>query len=288
MANKKISDLDSYIDPFVGTELFVIQKDDIPAYKVEYNVLAKSSSLFHTHSFSQIQNTPTTLIGYGITDAISQTRYETDSSSFSSSIENKQNILISGTNIKTINSVSVLGSGDIAITGSLTLPTSSVDNGIVVFDGTGGNMIKNSNATITSDGYICAVSGAIVPTIRNSIEGSSITIPNKSGSLQVKPQITSIPYSSSITLSFESDFKHTLTVTGNVFLSGSNYTVGSTVEILITSDIVDRTITVPPNWYYGGSTQLTTLSANKKYKFSSECWGSTDSDILYALVEFNT
>ena len=49
-------------------------------------------------AWSSLTGTPTTLTGYGITDA--------------------QSVLVSGSNIKTINGVSVLGSGDLTITGS--------------------------------------------------------------------------------------------------------------------------------------------------------------------------
>ena len=49
-------------------------------------------------AWSSLTGTPTTLSGYGITDA--------------------QAILVSGSNIKTINGVSVLGSGDLTVTGS--------------------------------------------------------------------------------------------------------------------------------------------------------------------------
>jgi hypothetical protein len=49
-------------------------------------------------AWSNLTGTPTTVAGYGITDA--------------------QDILVSGTNIKTINGASVLGSGDLTVTGS--------------------------------------------------------------------------------------------------------------------------------------------------------------------------
>ena len=60
----------------------------------------------HTHKFSDITNKPNTLGDYGITDA--------------------QNTLISGTNIKTVNSQSLLGSGDIEIN---SLPSQASKNG---------------------------------------------------------------------------------------------------------------------------------------------------------------
>jgi hypothetical protein len=58
--------------------------------------LTISASFSQDFAFSSITGTPTTVSGYGITDA--------------------QALLVSGTNIKTINNVSVLGSGNMSIT----------------------------------------------------------------------------------------------------------------------------------------------------------------------------
>lgn len=53
-----------------------------------------------------------------------------------------QPTLTSGTTIKTINSVSVLGSGDIA-TGDVVGPASATDNAVALFNGTTGKLLKN-------------------------------------------------------------------------------------------------------------------------------------------------
>ena len=62
-------------------------------------------------SFTEISNKPTNLSGYGITDAYTKTQVD----SLIPNISTKQDVLVSGTNIKTINGQSVLGSGDITI-----------------------------------------------------------------------------------------------------------------------------------------------------------------------------
>ena len=62
--------------------------------RAEDNANAKAS---HDITFSELSSTPTTLSGYGITDA--------------------QSALVSGTSIKTINGTSLLGSGNISISG---------------------------------------------------------------------------------------------------------------------------------------------------------------------------
>jgi hypothetical protein len=74
----------------------------------------------------------------------------------------KQDTLVSGTSIKTINGTSLLGSGDITIdtgsgTGDVTGAASSTDNAITRFDGTGGKTIQNSVVTISDSGAIAGI-----------------------------------------------------------------------------------------------------------------------------------
>ena len=63
-----------------------------------------------------------------------------------------QTKLVSGTNIKTINSTSILGSGDISLTPKV---ASTTDNAVVRFDGTAGN-IQNSGVTINDSNHVTA------------------------------------------------------------------------------------------------------------------------------------
>jgi microcystin-dependent protein len=66
--------------------------------------------------WSKVTSTPTTVAGYGITDAYTETEVDT-------ALLSKQAVLVSGTNIKTINSTSLLGSGNLTVEG---LPAGSV------------------------------------------------------------------------------------------------------------------------------------------------------------------
>lgn len=75
----------------------------------------------------------------------------------SDSLDTKQDALVSGTSLKTINSQSLLGSGNITITpgsGDVVGPASSVDNAIARFDTTTGKLIQSSNASIDDSGRI--------------------------------------------------------------------------------------------------------------------------------------
>jgi len=64
----------------------------------------------------------------------------------------KQATLVSGTSIKTINGITLLGSGDIAIAGAggdVTGPASSTNNNVAFFNGVTGKVIKDSGITLS-------------------------------------------------------------------------------------------------------------------------------------------
>lgn len=79
-----------------------------------------------------------------------------DVTNLQTSLDAKQATLVSGTNIKTVNGNSLLGSGDLVISGGgggsgdVIGPASSVNNSIAVFDGTTGKLIKDGGALISS------------------------------------------------------------------------------------------------------------------------------------------
>ena len=138
MTGLKITDL-SYLNA-----QDISNEDVIPIVDVQMNELRqmrvgdfKNSFSVSSIPYSSITNTPTTLAGYGITDAYTILQMDTILQAYSPNIayagstadgmlssadwisfNNKQNLLISGTNIKTINGESVLGAGDITIASS--------------------------------------------------------------------------------------------------------------------------------------------------------------------------
>jgi len=82
-------------------------------------------------------------------------------------IANKQDTLVSGTNIKTINGNSLLGGGNLVIsgTGDVVGPASSVNDRVVFFDGVTGKLIKDSGLTLSgtnTGNETAATIGAIV------------------------------------------------------------------------------------------------------------------------------
>jgi hypothetical protein len=68
-------------------------------------------------------------------------------------LNGKQDTLVSGTSIKTINSTSILGSGDIVITsgtGDVVGPASSVSGNIATYNGTTGKLIQDGGKALPS------------------------------------------------------------------------------------------------------------------------------------------
>ena len=99
------------------------------------NDIANKSDIGHTHTFASLTSKPTTLAGYGITDAyplVGNPSAFIDATALlpyltiASASATYQPILVSGTNIKTINGSSVLGAGDLTISG---LPPQGGNNG---------------------------------------------------------------------------------------------------------------------------------------------------------------
>lgn len=126
--------------------------------------------------WSGINNKPTTLAGYGIADAVSEaitievvektrdfyTRSEArEIFALKTSLDDKQNTLFSGVNIKTINGQSVLGEGNIEISGSgggvvyVTLDVSKLTTNntfyITESELSSIKMSRNGNAVIVKD-----------------------------------------------------------------------------------------------------------------------------------------
>lgn len=96
-------------------------------------------------------------------------------------INGVQASLVSGTNIKTVNGNSLLGSGDITIAGGVAGPISSTNNALAVFDGTAGSTIKNStlifnpaNGVLTASGF--AGSGAALTSLDPTNLASAVPI----------------------------------------------------------------------------------------------------------------
>ena len=146
--------------------------------------LTISASFSQDFAFSSLTGTPTTVSGYGITDA--------------------QALLVSGTNIKTINNVSVLGSGNMSITATsdwLTLankPTTISGFGITdAFDGAFSSL-TGKPTTVSgygiTDAQAILVSATNIKTINGvSVLGSGdLTVAGSYGDTQVSSHLNTL------------------------------------------------------------------------------------------------
>jgi hypothetical protein len=96
--------------------------------------------------------------------------------------------VVSGTDIKTINGTSLLGSGNIT-TGNVTGPTTTTDNTITRFDGTSGNL-QGSTASITDNGELI-LAGVSNPTyaagkLAYDTDNQSLTFTNDDSSVSLQ------------------------------------------------------------------------------------------------------
>ncbi len=83
------------------------------------------------------------------------------STATAAALSGKQATLVSGTNIKTINSTSLLGSGDIVISAGIGGSTGATDNRLLRSDGTGGSTAQASNATLDDTGNLTINAGLV-------------------------------------------------------------------------------------------------------------------------------
>lgn len=147
--------------------------------------LSGKANFSHTHAQSDITNLTTDLAAKASTSYVdaglatkassSHTHAQSDITNLATDLAAKQATLVSGTNIKTINGSSVLGSGDLVVSGGIGGSTGATDNRVLRSDGTGGATAQNSAVTIDDSGNVSGVatlavsSGSITASTPNSI-----------------------------------------------------------------------------------------------------------------------
>jgi hypothetical protein len=100
----------------------------------------------------------------------------------------KQDELVSGTNIKTVNGNSLLGSGNVSIsTGDVYGPASSIDNTLPRFDGTTGKLLQGSGVAVDDSNNVTGVAsmnGGQLAGMRNKIINGKMEV-NQRGATSV-------------------------------------------------------------------------------------------------------
>jgi len=190
----------------------------------------------------------------------------------------KQDALVSGTNIKTINSTSLLGSGDIVISagaGDVTGPSSSVDNEIALFSSTGGKTIKRATTTgllKASSGVLSAASagtdfvapgGALGTPSSGTLSSCTVDGTNEVGFKNIPVRYSSLNYTCVLTdagkLIYQSGSSRTMTIPAN---SSVAYPVGTAITFFTDASAATIAITTDALYLAGaGTTGSRTLAA---------------------------
>ena len=150
-------------------------------------------------------------------------------------ISGKQDKLVSGTNIKTINGNSVLGSGEITITpnisNNVTYSGTLTSDQVAIFDGTTGKVKASgytiaksvpANALFTDTTYSTVGTNGTTGLIKN---GSSVT---STSGLTACPIINGVPYYKAPSTTTDNDTKNTAGTTNNT--GRKMYLVGATSQ----------------------------------------------------------
>jgi hypothetical protein len=99
----------------------------------------------------------------------------------------KQATLVSATNIKTVNGSSLLGSGDLVVSGGVGGSVGSTDNAVPRADGTGGSTLQSSGVTIDDSNNV-STPGTIKSTLFQSPNGSDMLLRSAAGGGDLKIQ----------------------------------------------------------------------------------------------------
>lgn len=92
-------------------------------------------------------------------------------------ISSKQDTLVSGTNIKTINGASPLGGGNISIpVGDVVGPASSTNNHVAVFNGGTGKLLANGGKTLPAGGIIGTTDAQTLTNKTVNISANTVTV----------------------------------------------------------------------------------------------------------------
>jgi hypothetical protein len=177
--------------------------------------------------------------------------------------------------------------------------------GTVQFQAFGGTNARTLSAmssfieTYTSDTNISSYlqfstspSGSAAATEKMRIDGSgnvSIGTTSATSKLHVNGEITAKNVTINVNtlatatgtqnLDFTSEGYLTHSITGNITYTASNYAIGRSLSIRITSDATQRTLTFPTNWVFVGA-KPTAIAASKKAILSVTSFGTTEAEVV--------
>lgn len=215
--------------------------------------ITDAAPISHTQDFSTITNTPTTLSGYGITDA---QPLSGDLSAISSISETVGLLKKTSANTWELDTTTyltpvTLSGGDIS--GNITTGTSSLT-------------INNSGITAgTYSGIVFNAKGLATSATRYA----------SFGNIQVDVATTTTA------LNFSTEGLKTISIAANTTFTASNYAAGKTVTVRVTSDATSRTLAFPPSWKFVG-TKPTSIAASKTGILTVTSFGTTEAECIAA------
>jgi hypothetical protein len=189
----------------------------------------------------------------------------------------KQNTLVSGTTIKTINGSSILGSGDLVLaTDSVQGPASSTNGSVPVFQGTTGKVLTDSGKPLPAGAL---VGNTDTQTLTNkTISSSPLISSTVLRFLKVEEQLTTINSTGSVTLDLNVGSVFLVNMNANTTLTftnphGTGY-AGSFTLITKNDATAGRTLAFPASVKWaGGAIPPRTTAAN-----ALDIWWFTTSD----------
>lgn len=198
-----------------------------------------------------------------------------DVSGLQAVLDGKQATLVSGTNVKTVNGVSLLGAGDIPVgTGDASTNASvSVEGELALFSGTTGKILKRASLTglakLASGVVSAAVAGTdyATPSGTETLSNKTITAGVFNGGYTEQMALANSGTAYTVNLALGSILK--LNLTGNCTLTFPSGTAGQSFVLMIAQDATgSRTVTWPSSVKWPSSTAPTiTSTAGKMDKY---------------------
>jgi hypothetical protein len=141
-----------------------------------------------------------------------------------------------------------------------------VDERIVVFDGTGGRLVKQASLGVS----------ALLPLAGGALTGEVTT------TKQIASAVDSFGTTGSIDLDFaESMLATTGTLTGDITFTGTGYAAGRSITIRVVNGGTSRNVAFPAGWVFVG-TKPTTIVANKTAVLTVTAFGITEASCVAA------
>lgn len=187
-------------------------------------------------------------------------------------ISSKQDTLVSGTNIKTINGASPLGGGNISIpVGDVVGPASSTNNHVAVFNGGTGKLLANGGKTLPAGGIIGTTDAQTLTNKTVNISANTVTVDgmNDVGFRNIPQNSQSAAYTCVLSDAGKHIYHPSADTTARTFTIPANasvaYPLGTAITFIndTSAGVVTIAITTDTLVFAGaGTTGSRTLAAN--------------------------